>query len=250
MNQGELNGKVAIVTGAAQGIGESIATFLARDGAAVMIADLQEEKARAVAERLNGEGLNAAATRVDVADPAAARAMAAATIERFGQVDILVNDAGLDAPRGNPWELTEEHWRRVIDVNLSGQWWCTQAVIPHMMERRFGRIIFISSVSAKIGREGLSVAYNATKSGLIGLTVGLSVQLETYGIRVNAITPGPTGTGPHMTPESFAAIRARLPLGPGGPEPVAQACVYLCRSSGDWISGSVLNVSGGSWRGL
>lgn len=176
--------------------------------------------------------------------------MVAFALERFGKVDVLVNDAGLDAPPGLAWDISEEHWRDVIDTNLSGAWWCTQAVLPHMMERRSGRIIFISSGSARIGQEDISVSYNASKAGLVGLTIGLSAHLEAHGILVNAIAPGYTGTGRPMTHEERSAHESRFPLGIGGPEPVAHACLYLARASGDWISGAVLNVSGGWWKGF
>lgn len=246
---GPLAGKVALVTGAAQGIGECIARFLARDGAAVMVADLQADKAADVARALAAEGGTAAAVPVDIAEPARVQQMVDATLKRFGTIDVLVNNAGLDAPPGRAWELDEAHWRRIIDVDLSGAWWCARAVIPHMIARRRGRIIFISSTSARRGSPTTSVAYNAAKAGLIGLTIGLSVQLERHGIRVNAIAPGPTGTGQPMSPEERVAYLAEYPLGLGGPEPVAHAVLYLARESGDWVSGAVLNVSGGRWRG-
>jgi NAD(P)-dependent dehydrogenase (short-subunit alcohol dehydrogenase family) len=245
-----LSGKVAIVTGAAQGIGRCIADFLASDGASVLLADIQEERAAESARSLRGRGLAAESTFVDIRDPNSARAMVARAIERFGQVDVLINDAALDAPPGSAWGITEEHWREVIDTNLSGAWWCTQAVLSHMMDRRSGRIVFISSGSARIGQHDISVAYNASKSALIGLTVGLSVQLEPFNILVNAIAPGPTGTGQPMSEEEREDHERRFPLGIGGPEPVAHACLYLARGSGDWISGAVLNVSGGWWRGF
>ena len=245
----ELHGTVALVTGAAQGIGRCIAEFLARDGAAVMLADIQATAVAEAARRMTDEGWNTAAVHADIADPGSALRMVEAAIERFGCVDVLINNAGIDAPPGRAWELGEDHWRRIIDVDLSGAWWCTRAVIPHMVARRAGRIIFISSVAARRGSPGTSIAYNAAKAGLIGLTIGLSVQLEGYGIRVNAIAPGPTGTGQAMTAEELVAYHAEYPLGLGGPEPVAQACLYLARPSGDWVSGAVLNVSGGRWRG-
>lgn len=250
MAEKELSGKVAIVTGAAQGIGRCIADFLARDGAAVVIADIQRERAGQVADALQERGLVAASTCVDVRVRSSVREMVTDAIARFGQIDLLVNNAGLDAPPGSAWIISEEHWRDVIETNLSGAWWCTQAVLPHMMERRTGRIIFISSGSARIGQEDISVAYNASKAGLIGLTVGLSVQLEGFNILVNAIAPGPTGTGQPMSEEEREAYERRFPLGIVGPEPVARACLYLARESGDWISGTVLNVSGGWWRGF
>ena len=249
MADGELEGQVAIVTGAAQGIGKCIAEFLADDGASVVLADIQHEKAAEVAESIRARGLGADATDVDVREPTSAEEMVDFALRRFGKVDLLVNDAGLDAPPGPAWEISEHHWRQIIDTNLSGAWWCTRAVLPHMKERRSGRIIFISSGSARIGEHDISVAYNASKAGLIGLTVGLSVHLEPFGILVNAVAPGPTGTGQPMTERQRVAYAEQFPLGLGGPEPIAHACLYLARGSGDWVSGAVMNVSGGWVRG-
>jgi NAD(P)-dependent dehydrogenase (short-subunit alcohol dehydrogenase family) len=244
-----LDGRVVVVTGAAQGIGEAIARRMAAAGATVFAADLQQERARAVAGSIRTDGGEATGELVDVSDPSSARRMIDRCIERYGKVDILVNNAGIDAPPGAAWEIDESHWRRLIDTNLSGAWWCASAVLGHMRERGSGRIVFISSGSARIGDPRISVAYNASKAGLIGLTIGLSVHVERFGILVNAIAPGYTGTGEPMTDEERAAYDAEHPLGIVGPGPVAEACAYLASSAGDWISGAVLNVSGGWWRG-
>ena len=244
-----LDGCVAIVTGAAQGIGESIATCLATAGASVFLADIQQERVDQVAGRLSDAGHRAASSSVDIRDPRSASAMVASCLEEFGTVDVLVNNAGIDAPPGAAWDIDDDHWRHVIDTNLSGAWWCTAAVLDPMMRQRSGRIVFISSGSARIGDPGISVAYNASKAGLVGLTVGLSVHLEPFGILVNAIAPGYTGTGEPMTGEERAAYDAAHPLGIVGPEPVARACLYLASAGGDWVTGAVLNVSGGWWRG-
>ena len=246
----ELDGTVAVVTGGAQGIGECIVTALARDGAAVLIGDIQEEKAEAVATRLRGGGLAVQATTLDISSSQSAEHLVRVALEHFGHIDLLVNDAGLDAPPGEPWAISDDHWRKVIDTDLSGAWWCTRAVLPHMMERRAGRVIFISSGSARIGAPEISVAYNAAKAGLVGLTIGLAVHLEPYGILVNTIAPGPTGTGQPMTAQERAHYESEFPLGIVGPQPIADACLYLARSSGAWVSGAVLNVSGGWWRGF
>ena len=246
---GELDGEVALITGAAQGIGRCVAEFFAADGAAVMLADIQGDKADDVAAGLVAKGHTADAVQTDVSSVASTVEMVERTLTRFGRVDVLVNVAGIDAPPGSAWEIDEDHWRRVIDVDLTGQWWCAQAVLPHMMERGSGRIIFISSESARVGDHEISVAYNAAKAGLIGLTIGLSLQMEGSGILVNAVAPGSTGTGRPIDPETLATFTDHLPLGVGGPEPVAHACLYLARASGDWVSGAVMNVSGGSVRG-
>jgi len=247
--RGELDGKIALITGAAQGIGRCVAEFFAADGAAVMLADIQGDKVGAVAAALVAKGYTADAVQTDVSSAVSTAEMVEHTLERFGRVDILVNVAGIDAPPGFAWEIDESHWRKVIDVDLTGQWWCAKAVLPHMMDRGSGRIIFISSGSARVGDRDISVAYNAAKAGLIGLTIGLSVQMESFGILVNAVAPGSTGTGRPIDPEELATFEDELPLGVGGPEPVAHACLYLARPSGDWVSGSVMNVSGGWVRG-
>jgi NAD(P)-dependent dehydrogenase (short-subunit alcohol dehydrogenase family) len=250
-----LSGRVCIVTGSAQGLGLSVAEHLCAAGASVIIADKQLEKACEAAARLVAAGHTAAAVPVDITLFESAQTMVTRAIELYGHIDVLVNNAGLDSPTGLAWELGPGHWKQVIDVDLTGQWWCTMAVLPHMISRRSGRIIFISSVSARTAsppgapEETESLAYNTAKSGLIGLTIGLSAQVEASGILVNAIAPGPTGTGRPVSAEFWETYRARYPLGPGGPEPVALACLHLIGPGGDWISGAVLNVSGGRWRG-
>jgi len=246
---GGLSGKVALVTGAAQGIGLCIAQFMARDGAATVLADIQSAKAAAAAAALCREGLRAAACAIDITRTVSIQAAVAEVARDFGAIDVLVNNAGIDSPPGVAWELDDEHWRTIIDTDLTGAWLCSKAVIPDMIRRGGGRIVFISSLAALRGSQHISVAYNAAKAGLLGLTIGLSAQLERHRIRVNAITPGPTGTGRPMDEQARRAQDAEFPLGLGGPEPIAHACLYLARSSGDWVSGSILNVSGGRWRG-
>lgn len=248
---GELDNTVAIVTGSAQGIGERTAHTLAEDGATLMLADIQGEKVAAVADAIRAKtGARVESTHVDIAQPELARQMVQTTIDRFGRVDALVNIGGIDAPPKSAWEIDEEHWRRLIDVDLSGPWWCIQAVLPHFIERRRGRVVTISSISARQGSLRYSPAYSAAKSGLIGLTVSLATQLEQYGILVNAIAPGTIGTtGTPMLPEEREEYDRTMPLGVGGPQPIADGVKYLLRPSGDWISGALLNISGGGWRG-
>lgn len=248
---GELTDSIVIVTGAAQGIGECIARTLVTAGAGLLLADSQEAKVAGVAASLRQAGARVESVGVDITDPRLTDGMVSAALRHFGRVDALVNDAGIDAPPGLAWEIDEAHWRRLIDVDLSGPWWCIKSVLPHMMARRRGKIVTISSVTARLGSPRYSPAYAAAKAGLIGLTVGLSVQLEPHGILVNAIAPGAIGTtGTPMTEEEARAYLQSFPLGFGGPQPVADAVRYLLGPSADWISGAVLNVSGGRVRGL
>ena len=245
-----IRGKVVIVTGAAGGIGRCISKVFAAHGAAVMLADIKAAEAAELAQSLRLEGARVGSVAVDIVDPDSTRQMAGLTIKEFGAIDVLISCAGIDAPRGAAWELPDQHWRRVIDADLSGSWWCSKAVIPHMIERRQGRIIFIGSVASRRGNRVTSVAYNAAKAGLNGLTFGLARQLEPHGILVNTVAPGPTGnTGNPMTEADIAMENALYPLGLGGPEPAAQACLYLAGNGGNWVSGTVLNVSGGRWQG-
>lgn len=246
-----LKGSVVLVTGAGRGIGAEIAARLVAAGARVMLADIDEAAAAATSRRLADEGGDVGQTYVDIGSPETARAMVAATIERFGALDSLVNNAGIDAPRGTALDTDEADWRRIIDVNLSGAWWCIDAVLPHMVERKAGRIVTISSLAARLGSERYSPAYSAAKAGLLGLTVALAVQLEPHGILVNAITPGATGsTGTPMLPEERSDLERSFPLGTRGAGPIADGVRYLLDSSGDWLSGVVLNVSGGQLRGM
>jgi NAD(P)-dependent dehydrogenase (short-subunit alcohol dehydrogenase family) len=246
-----MEGSVAIVTGAAQGIGERIAQTLGAQGASLLLADIQQDKVSRVAARLRAAGVAAEAQYVDVSKPRLAEEMVQAAIKHFGHVDALINNGALDAQPGQATEIDEAHWRRFIDVDLSGQWWCTRAVLPAMIAQGSGRIVFISSVVARLGSPLFSPAYAAAKAGLIGLTITLSIQLEAHGIRVNAITPGTIGTtGTPMSKQEVDEYLAAYPLGFGGPQPVADAVAFLLGPSGDWISGAVLNVTGGGLRGM
>jgi 3-oxoacyl-[acyl-carrier protein] reductase len=248
---GSVKDSVVIVTGGAGGIGETISSALANRGAHVVVADIRTDAAESVAARLRAEGLSASAETLDITDPESAAALAESVLHSHGRIDSLVNNAGLDAPHGHPAEIDATHWRHVIDVDLNGAWWCTQAVIPAMVGARTGRIVFISSVAARASGAPISPAYAAAKAGLLGLTVSLATTLERDGILVNAITPGPTGnTGRAFSPEGREAYLAAHPLGFGGPKPIADAVSYLLDDSGDWLSGTVLNVSGGDHRGI
>jgi NAD(P)-dependent dehydrogenase (short-subunit alcohol dehydrogenase family) len=239
-----------LITGASGGIGSEVARrFIAR-GATVCLADVRVDAAEDLAREIARGGGKATAIPVDICDQASVARMTSAAIAALGHVDVLVHCAGLDAPRGNAWELDDEdHWDRIIDVDLNGAWRCARALIPHMLARGAGRIIFMGSVAGRRGSASASVAYSAAKAGIHGLTMALARQLEARGIRVNAVAPGPTGTGEQMTETERLQDEKASALPIVGPRPVADACLYLAGESGDWISGTVLNVSGGRWYG-
>lgn len=240
---------VTIVTGAAGGIGKAVASALAENGHRLVLTGHKPERLMEVTEPLRRAGHEVEDVICDIASTEATTLMAEAAVKRFGRIDALVHCAGIDAPSGKAWQLGDEHWRKVIDVDLNGAWWCTRAVLPFMLEQKAGRIILIGSASAKMPTLGTSVAYNAAKAGINGLVMGLSNQVEGSGVLVNVISPGPTGTGAAMTEAERRAYESIYPLGEGGARPVVEACLYLLGPGGDWLSGSVLNVSGGRVRG-
>lgn len=234
-----------IVTGAAQGIGECIARTLRARGYQVFLADIQTEKVAAVADDL-GVGWSP----VDICDPDKTTQMVESAIAAMGRVGALVNVAGIDGPYRASDKVDPEHWRTIIDADLSGPWWCIQSVLPHMLAQGGGRIVSIASIAGVIPCEGISVAYAAAKAGVIGMTMSLAQDLESRGILVNSIAPGVIGTtGEPMPPGELEKYREDFALGEGGPQPVADAVDYLLSDSGRWISGTVMNVTGGFWRG-
>jgi NAD(P)-dependent dehydrogenase (short-subunit alcohol dehydrogenase family) len=241
--------KTVIVTGAAGGIGRCVAKAFAQERAKLLLADIQDQRVHDLAAELNQDGGQSTACAVDVTSSASLAAMVKTAITHFGTVDVLIHCAGLDAPRANVWELNDELWDRIIDIDLSSAWRCAKAVIGHMAERRSGRIIFIGSIAGRRPSPTTAVAYNAAKAGLHGLTVGLARQLEPHGILVNTIAPGPTGTGEPMTEAELEADRVNFSIPIQGPQPVADASLYLAGPAGSWISGTVLNISGGRWHG-
>ncbi|WP_197376193.1 SDR family NAD(P)-dependent oxidoreductase [Mycolicibacterium baixiangningiae] len=240
---------VVIVTGAAQGIGEQTARDLAALGAQVAVADIQLDKARDVADSITSSGGRASAYYVDVSERESATRLIEDVLTTYARVDALVNNGGIDA-QGGGWWIDDDHWDTMVATDLSGQWWCTKAVLPAMIEQKSGRIVFVSSSSVYVGGTDISVAYCAAKAGLIGLTVALSSQLEQHGVLVNCLMPGPTGdTGTPMNSDEVPEYLERHPLGFGGAQPISDAVAYLLLPSGKWTSGSILNVSGGRLRG-
>jgi NAD(P)-dependent dehydrogenase (short-subunit alcohol dehydrogenase family) len=241
-----LKGKVAIVTGAGGGIGRTYARGLADAGAAVVLADIAFDAARQAASDMEAAGYAAQAVEVDVTDEASVGQMAQLAADRFGSIDILVNNAALMAEVMGTTLTTMpmEMWHRTLAVNLTGPLLCARAVVPHMKERGYGKIINQSSGGAFIP----SQHYGITKLGLVSMTLSLAHELAPHGIRVNAIAPGwvNTDAGLRSTPpEVRAAIGAGIPFPFADPEALLGGLVYLASAASDWVTGHTLNIDGG-----
>ncbi|RYE41536.1 MAG: 3-oxoacyl-ACP reductase FabG [Hyphomicrobiales bacterium] len=246
---GLLRGQVAIVTGAAQGIGLSIADAFLEQGAQVMIVDVDEAKIEAVVKDRVDLGLPVAGARCDVTSEEDQNSLVQATLEAFGRIDVLVNNAGITRDRYMA-KMSVADFESVVDVSLKGAWLGTRAVAPLFREQRSGVVINMSSLSGKIGNPG-QTNYSAAKAGLIGLTKAAAKELGPSGARVNAVQPGLVRTEMTlaMKPEIFAAKEAEVPLGRAGePEEVAAAVLFLASPLASYINGAVLEVTGG--RGI
>jgi 3-oxoacyl-[acyl-carrier protein] reductase len=242
-----LENKVAIITGGAQGMGHSIATMLGAEGARVVIADLNVDQARQAVSAIESEGGQALAVRVDVSKSSDLDTLLAATLERFGQVDILVNNAGI-CPRTDFETITEEEWDRVLSINLKSVFLLTQKVFIHMKQRKYGRIVNMASAAGKLGGVQVGAHYSASKAGIICLTKTIALNGAKYGICANAVCPGVIGT--QMTtsidPEKIEHYKRLIPLGRiGSAEDVARAVVFLVSDLAGYITGEVMDVNGG-----
>jgi 3-oxoacyl-[acyl-carrier protein] reductase len=240
----ELKGQTAIVTGAATGIGEAIATRLGNAGATVVVADLNLEGATSVATRINN---GAFALKVDVSDRTSIEACVAEVLKRTGQIDILVNNAGIAAPAGPIWEQTPETWEKVIAVNLSSIFYFCRAVLPHMRERKYGRIVNVASIAGKEGNPGM-VPYSAAKAGVIGLTKSVGKEVATEGICVNAISPAVVQTKilEQLTPQQVSYMTDKIPMKrTGKPEEIAAVAHFLASPDCSFVTAQCYDVSGG-----
>jgi len=244
-----LQGKVAVVTGGAQGIGRAIALGLGCEGAKVAIADLQADKAKSVAAELQALGTEALAVEVNVASESSVKQLATETFSRFGRVDVLVNDAGiyLKAP---VVEITEENWDRTINVNLGGNFLCCRAFIPSMRKQKGGRIISVASGIAHYGAKEFA-PYAASKAAIIGFVKSLAREVGHDGITVNALCPGAANTAMPRTHRSEEELMQRLRSNPLGhvlePEDFVGPVVFLASDAASYITGQSINVNCGSY---
>ena len=244
MNQLDLQGRVAVVTGGARGIGRAIAERMAASGAHLALWDMDEAEAHAVAASLAAE---ASAHRVELTDEGAVRAATEATLARHGQVDILVNNAGVTGGNAPTWELPSAEWRRVVEVNLIGPYLVSAALIPGMRARGYGRVVNIASVAGKEGNPNAS-HYSASKAGLIALTKSLGKELAGSGVLVNAVTPAAAKTDlfNQMTQVQIDYMLSKIPMGRFVQvEEIAALACWLATEDCAFSTGAVFDITGG-----
>jgi 3-oxoacyl-[acyl-carrier protein] reductase len=243
-----LQNKVAVITGGAQGIGRAIALGMGREGAKVVVADLQAEKAKIVAGEVQSIGSDAIAVEVNVASEPSVQRLADQGFERFGRVDILINDAGvyLKSPVVNK---TEEDWDRTMNVNLGGNFLCARAFVPAMRRQKSGRIISIASSIAHTGAVGFA-DYASSKAAIIGFVKALARELGPDGITVNAICPGSANTDMPRRHRSEEEVIARLRSTPLGhvlePEDIAGPILFLASDAAAYITGQAYSINCGT----
>ena len=243
-----LRERVAVVTGSGRGIGKAAALTLAREGASVAVATRTPEHADRTASEIRDAGGTALPVPLDVSDRESVEEMRNRVLERFGRVDILVNVAGLSTLTPLE-ELEEDEWDRVLAVNLKGVYLCARAVLPAMMEQRYGRIVSVASIAGRYGRAQMSVAYSASKAGVLGFTRSVAKRYGEYGITANAIAPGTIVTDmnrdlPRDTLDRLMADAAVPRL--GEVDDVAEAIRFLVTQEAGWITGVTLDINGGT----
>jgi len=247
---GILEGRVAIVTAAAgAGIGQAIARRFAQEGAQVLVTDAHARRVQEVAEAMSKDyGREFVGLEVDVTNVGQVQTMAQTALDRYQQIDILVNNAGIN--RLQPvWEMSDETWNLVIGVNLTGTFYCTRAVLPHMIERKRGAVVNLASFVGWVGSDEGEAHYCAAKAGVVAFTRAVAAEVGRYGVRINAIAPGLI-YNPFLEriypPEFFQGIAQRTPLGRvGEPTDIANLATFLASDQSSYITGEVFCISGG-----
>ena len=247
MNQIDLNGRVAIVTGGAQGIGLATARRMLASGASVQLWDIDAPLLQRAQQDLGGDAAAVSTAVVELTDEAAVNAATAAAVAALGRIDILVNNAGITGGNGPTWELAPDVWRRVIEVNLVAPFLVCRAVVPQMVAQGYGRIVNLASVAGKEGNPNAS-HYSASKAGLISLTKSLGKELATKGVLVNAVAPAAAKTAifDSMTPQHIDFMLSKIPMGRflQVDEAAAMVC-WLASEDCAFSTGAVFDLSGG-----
>ncbi len=241
-----LEGKIAIVTGSAQGIGRAIAETLARQGADIVVADLDPGRSQETVGMIEKTGRRALNVKLNVADWNDVKAMADRVLKEWGKIDILVNNAGITRD-GLILRMKEEDWNLVLQVNLNGTFFCSKAVLPPMTKQRSGRIVNIASIVGVMGNAG-QANYAASKAAVIGLTKTLAREYASRMVTVNAVAPGfiDTTMTQGLPAEVKETLQKQIPLGRlGQPADVAEAVCFLASDEAGYITGQVLHVNGG-----
>ncbi len=240
----EVGGQTAIVTGAANGIGEVISRRLANAGARVAIADIDDQAAAEAAERI---GKHAFPLHLDIADANSVRQAIETLLVRTQSLEIVVNNAGLAGKAAPVWEQTDDDWNRALAINVTGPFFMCRAVMPHMRSRRYGRVVNIASIAGKEGNPNMA-AYSASKAAIIGLTKSVAKEVATEGICVNAVSPAVIRTKmlDQLTPAQVSYMIERIPMKrTGQPEEVAAVVHFLSSRDCSFVTGQCYDVSGG-----
>jgi 3-oxoacyl-[acyl-carrier protein] reductase len=247
---GKLDGKVALITGSSRGIGRGIALELARAGAHIAVNYRRDAAAAdSTVRAVEALGSRALAVQADVGDWGAVQRMADEALRHFGQLDIVVANSGIASRVAPLWELDVDHWHKVVNVNLHGVFYTCRATVGHLVQRRAGNVILISSIGADACGP-MGAPYYVAKAGVNALTKSLAKECAPAGVRVNCIAPGLVATdmGDRMMKFYGAALLSSIPLGRAGqPEDIGKAAVYLASDDASFVTGKILRVDGGAW---